>query len=277
MMHIKMLGTAAAEGIPALFCNCPVCSHARKTGGKEIRTRAQTLIDQTILIDFPADSYLHMLRYHIDLSAIAYLLVTHSHDDHFYPMDLLMRLPGYGKNWGQKQLHIYGNSFVIGLLKEMAQRFSEPAIWEYLVPHEIKPLDTFMLGAYKVTALPASHMKTEDALVYLLEKDGVCYLHLYDTGVLRQEFYQGLHGKSVHCVCADCTMGKCASQYWGHMGFEDVLNLKERLDREKITTDQTKWVITHFSHNGNWLYKDMEQALRQAPVIPAYDGMELDL
>ncbi len=276
-MHIKILGTAAAEGIPALFCNCPVCSHARKTGGKEIRTRAQTLIDNRLLIDFPADSYMHMLNNHIDLSAISHLLVTHSHDDHFYPMDLLMRLPGYGKNWGQKQLHVYGNAAVIGLLKEMAKRFSEPEIWNYLVPHEVKPFDTFMLDEYKITALPASHMKTEDALLYLLEKDSVCYLHAYDTGVLSEKFYQGLRGKQVNCVCVDCTMGKCFSQYWGHMGFENVLDLKERLDREKITNSNTKWVITHFSHNGNWLYEDMEKELRQSPISVAYDGMKIDL
>lgn len=276
-MHIKLLGTAAAEGIPALFCNCPVCTYAKKAAGKEIRTRAQTLIDDSLLIDFPADSYIHMLHNQIDLSAISHLLITHSHDDHFYPMDLLMRLPGYGKNWGKQQLHIYGNEFVIGLLKEMAQRFSEPAIWNYLVPHRIKPFDTFMVEDYKVTALPASHMKTEEALLYLVEKDGVSYLHAYDTGALSEAFYQGLRGKRVDGICVDCTMGKVFSQYWGHMGFENVLELKERLEREKITDSHTKWVITHFSHNGNWLYQDMEKDLKHTQINAAYDGMEIDL
>ncbi len=29
-MKLQYLGTAAAEGIPALFCNCPVCTAARR-------------------------------------------------------------------------------------------------------------------------------------------------------------------------------------------------------------------------------------------------------
>jgi phosphoribosyl 1,2-cyclic phosphate phosphodiesterase len=33
-MTIQLLGTAAAEGIPALGCNCRVCATARERGGK---------------------------------------------------------------------------------------------------------------------------------------------------------------------------------------------------------------------------------------------------
>lgn len=48
-MKIKYLGTAAAEGIPALFCRCDICKEARKRGGREIRTRSQAIIDEKLL------------------------------------------------------------------------------------------------------------------------------------------------------------------------------------------------------------------------------------
>ena len=51
-MKIQYLGTAAAEGIPAIFCDCKTCQKARKLGGKEIRTRSQAIIDDRLLIDF---------------------------------------------------------------------------------------------------------------------------------------------------------------------------------------------------------------------------------
>lgn len=51
-MKIKYLGTAAAEGVPGLFCNCPVCMHARLHKGRNIRTRSQAIVDDTLLIDF---------------------------------------------------------------------------------------------------------------------------------------------------------------------------------------------------------------------------------
>lgn len=49
-MKLQYLGTAAAEGIPAAFCTCPVCKHARQEKGREIRSRSQMLLDGELLI-----------------------------------------------------------------------------------------------------------------------------------------------------------------------------------------------------------------------------------
>ena len=76
-MKIRYLGTAAAEGFPAAFCNCSSCISARKNLKKELRTRSQLLVDEDLMIDFPPDSYCHAMRFGVDLSAVRYLLVTH--------------------------------------------------------------------------------------------------------------------------------------------------------------------------------------------------------
>ena len=55
-MKLQYFGTAAAEGWPALFCGCDACRRAREAGGRNIRTRSQALIDDKLLIDFPADT-----------------------------------------------------------------------------------------------------------------------------------------------------------------------------------------------------------------------------
>lgn len=272
-MQIKYLGTGAAEGIPALFCNCPVCVNARECGGKEIRTRSQALIDGKILIDFPADSYAHMLKERIDLSGISHLLITHSHDDHFYPFDLLLRLPDYGENWGTERLHIYGNRHVISYLQEAGERFSSPDIWSYLVLHEIKAFDVLELEEYRVTALPAAHMKQEAAFIFLIEKDGQAFLYGNDTGVWTEECWRGLNGKRLDCISIDCTMGKGSSRFWGHMGYEDILAVRRRMELEGISDGRTKWILNHFSHNGGWRAKDMEADLSNTDITAAYDGM----
>jgi phosphoribosyl 1,2-cyclic phosphate phosphodiesterase len=44
-------GTAAAEGFPAVFCECKYCKKARELGGKNIRTRSSCLINEEYLID----------------------------------------------------------------------------------------------------------------------------------------------------------------------------------------------------------------------------------
>ena len=48
-MKLKYLGTAAAEGIPAMFCECNNCKEARRRGGRDLRTRSQALIDGKVL------------------------------------------------------------------------------------------------------------------------------------------------------------------------------------------------------------------------------------
>lgn len=83
-MEIQYLGTAAAEGLPALFCDCETCRKARVAGGKEVRTRTQAVVDRRVLIDFPPDTYAHALSYSLKLGQIQHLLITHSHMDHFF-------------------------------------------------------------------------------------------------------------------------------------------------------------------------------------------------
>lgn len=91
MMKIRYLGTAAAEGFPAVFCNCAACKAARKDIGRELRTRSQMLVNEDLLIDFPPESYYHAMRFGVDLSAVRTLLVTHSHTDHFYAQEFVNR------------------------------------------------------------------------------------------------------------------------------------------------------------------------------------------
>lgn len=93
-MKLTYLGTAAAEGWPALFCCCPYCRKALAAGGRNLRTRSQALVNGDLLLDFPPDSFSHMQQNRLDFSAVRWLLVTHGHMDHFYPTDLYMRDDG---------------------------------------------------------------------------------------------------------------------------------------------------------------------------------------
>ena len=92
-MKIKYLGTAAAEGVPAIFCRCEVCRKSKAAGGRNIRTRSQSIIDDRLLLDFCPDTFIHTLRDNIDLISIKSCLITHAHEDHLYPQDIQMRLP----------------------------------------------------------------------------------------------------------------------------------------------------------------------------------------
>ena len=111
-MKIKYLGTAAAEGVPAIFCRCEVCRKSKAAGGRNIRTRSQSIIDDRLLLDFCPDTFIHTLRDNIDLISIKSCLITHAHEDHLYPQDIQMRLPECFANFMSEEvtpLNFYGS------------------------------------------------------------------------------------------------------------------------------------------------------------------------
>ena len=56
-MEFRFLGTAAAEGWPAMFCECEACREAERRGGRNIRRRSGAMLGDEILIDCPPDLY----------------------------------------------------------------------------------------------------------------------------------------------------------------------------------------------------------------------------
>ena len=69
-MKIQWIGTAAAEGWPAVFCQCQACRRAALLGGKNIRTRLGAIIDDILLLDLNPDLYAQKLHFGLDLCRI---------------------------------------------------------------------------------------------------------------------------------------------------------------------------------------------------------------
>ena len=96
-MKFKFLGTAAAEAVPALFCECEYCRKATINKGKDIRRRASYLLDDDTLVDFGPDAFHQSLLFDVDLLKIKRILFTHCHEDHLNPIELLWRRRGFSK------------------------------------------------------------------------------------------------------------------------------------------------------------------------------------
>jgi Metal-dependent hydrolases of the beta-lactamase superfamily I len=90
-MQVLMLGTASAEGYPALFCRCRNCQQARLLGGPSIRRRSACLVNDDLLIDLGPDISAAMQVNGLCLGQVKYLLITHAHSDHLLPENLLYR------------------------------------------------------------------------------------------------------------------------------------------------------------------------------------------
>lgn len=279
-MKITYLGTGAAEGVPALFCNCPTCLAARASGGRELRSRTQVLIDGKLCIDFPPDAFYHGLHLGVDLSAVEHLFVTHSHMDHFYAHDFILRGYKYAAAMTAERLHIYGNAEVGKVFAECTRREMRSDVRQSITMTEIKPFSVVHAGEYCVTALPAAHSQSEDALLFLVEREGKAYLHLHDTGMPAENVFSYLkeEGKKVQLVSLDCTLVDTHSSTSGrHMGIEENAAVMRRLKADGVADGNTRFVITHFSHNSAPLTARLRPIEEEYGVTAAYDGMTVEL
>lgn len=275
-MEIQYLGTAAAEGWPALFCSCDICKRAREVGGKELRTRTQSLIDDKILIDFPPDTYTHALKYSLQLGKVRHLLVTHSHMDHFFPVELIHRHEHFGHH-AEGMLYVYGSKAVEKAFYDavMIDRFKVHPLDEAVKFVEISPFADFMADDYHIIPIPADHDKREVCFMYIIEKNGKALLYGHDTGMnLSREAWDCIFSHKYNLVSLDATMGKKQIDGY-HMGLPDDIAFIKMLEEHGCVYPDTVKVINHFSHNGEMTHKQLEEFAEEHGMIAAYDGMKV--
>lgn len=283
-MKIKYLGTAAAEGWPAVFCHCPYCEEARKRGGKEVRTRSQALINDDLMIDLPADTYMHGLLHSVDLSAVKYLFITHPHSDHFYPAELAMRGGPFAVQMTSEKLQIYTSYRTKNLCYQAAGAEFCRDVDNLIQWNIIKAYEPVRVGSYTVTPLPAMHMYGMTAMepfFYLVEQQDKALLYMHDTGRSVDDAlaYLQKEGKKLDFVSFDCTYGLKPShgELDGHMGFEDAKILREKMLAMGICHKDTHYALSHFSHNNGTLHKELCDTVNPQGMDVAFDGMEVEI
>jgi len=275
-MKIKFLGTGANEGIPAMFCRCPFCQKIRSMGAEYFRARTQVLIDGKLLVDFPPESFSNALKYGFEMSDIETLLVTHSHMDHFYAHDFVLR--GYKFAHGlEKPLDVYGDEEVKEVYLECTRREMTEEVASGINFNTVLPYTEIFAGEYRVLALPANHSKTEKCLLYYIERGGKGYLHLYDTNLPEDGVYEYLKSKGAHAdaVAFDCTYVTGSGNR--HMGINDDMTVKQKLLNCGVADGDTEFIITHFSHNGKPYPEKLREFEKNYGVHSAYDGYEIEI
>lgn len=187
-MKVQYLGTGAAEGVPAVFCNCEYCRGLRVRmaagrAGREVRSRSQVILDGELSVDFPPDAYSHSLAHGVDLSAIKYLLVTHSHMDHFYAHDFILRGYKYAHEMTEAQLTIFGNAEVCSVFREDTRREMKDSVAPNIDLRTVGAYQELAFEDWRAYTFPAQH-SSKEPLLYLIERGGKRVLHLTDTGKL---------------------------------------------------------------------------------------------
>lgn len=276
-MKIKILGSGGGEGFPAAFCSCDHCEAARKMGGKSLRTLSQTIINDDLLIDFPADTNAHCLRFGINLGKLQNVLITHSHSDHFAPQLLAYRGGVYAHNLKYQDIYFYGPDNLKEICDREAINEKVRQNIKFVALQEQKPE---RIGAYHIIPMKALHAPKLGSLNYIIERDDRRLLYLVDSGYPTDETLAFLKNLKMRfdAVMMDGTMGYAPlPTYQYHMAYEDNKNLKEQLIAMNVADTDTRFVVTHITHNKSEYHEKVEEIFAGTGIEVAYDGFEVEI
>ena len=274
-MQLLFLGTAAAEGYPALFCRCDHCNAARRLGGRDRRLRTSALVDGELLIDVGPDLVSAAHAYSLDLGRVRWVLQTHRHSDHLLESNFTWRMPGFAGT-EPEWCELCGSGKTI----EAVAGFGDPE-QRHLTLRSVEPGETFRLGPYTVTALLARHDMTIGPLFYAIQRDDRALLWGNDTGPFFPETWAVLdrlagEGLRFGVSVIEATMGTSpipADTPGGHMNLEQCAAHHQELERRGLLAPGARRFAHHFSHNATPLHHDVEVLLGPHGVAPAYDGL----
>jgi phosphoribosyl 1,2-cyclic phosphate phosphodiesterase len=274
-MTIQLLGTAAAEGIPALGCNCTVCCTARERGGKNIRSRSGALVDNLLKIDFGPDTLYHIHRERLNPTDWRFLVFTHSHHDHCAGDELQYLLPGFAPPETARQLQILGNAAVKAKVESVVAYTGMR-----LECGLIRAFERYPLGDYTLTPIRANHMTEvpdEEVLNLIIERGGRRLLYACDTGWYPDATWEFLANVALDLLVLECNFGLKSSDYKGHLDFDSCVEMVALMRKQGTLRPDSRVVLTHFSHHGGALHEQLEARATPHGILVGWDGMRLTL
>jgi phosphoribosyl 1,2-cyclic phosphate phosphodiesterase len=255
--RLVFLGTGTSVGVPAIGCDCPVCT---STDPRNNRTRcglALGLPGGNLLVDTPPDLRQQMLREHLGI--IHAVLYTHEHADHIFGLDDLRLMQFY-----------LGGAVPLYCERRVEQRIRKSFDYAFqsaeglhrgaipqLAFHSIglEPFD--LLGA-RVIPLRLEHGPGTQVLGFRFGNVAYCT----DTCGIPGESMGLLAGLDV--LILDCLRRE---PHVTHFGLSQSLAVIDKLSPRRA-------LLTHMSH-------DLDHAATNAElpsgVELAYDGLEVPL
>lgn len=284
---MKFYGTSAAEAIPNPFCDCFLCNHARKAGGKDIRTRSMFRLSEQIAIDLGADSLMQAIAYG-DFRNLEHVLITHSHEDHFaYMMMGVRKMATHRKETpliltdkAYDIIDFYRNNTPI--LKGSVKELEENNIIQF---KKLEFYQEYQVGNVKVIPFKGNHFGNmdENAANYLITMDdGKILFYGLDTGYYLEETFEKLKNYKFDYFISECTFGNAPDRPekpHGHLDIPSCMLVFKRLLEQGTINENTKIYLTHINHCHTATHQDMVDYFTKTDfpceIQVAYDGMEI--
>ena len=255
-MRIRFLGTGAAEGIPAMGCECDNCARASREDGRLARRRSAALFSlpgYELLMDTPPD-----IRDLLDINRIRQIhgiYLSHQHSDHaggleefLYwgaEVDLFAEPRVYRQlvrnHWGERLRDI---AFHLPIRPGIAIRFNDFALIPFEVRHSVP---CFGLA---------------------INEGGRRVVHLTDSATQLSNYAQSLIDGCDALIVNTPFFGPIESE--AHLSVEEAIALKAETGARRL-------VLTHIAHH-NRPHDELEDYVAQFEgVTVAYDGFTMEV
>ena len=284
-VKVTFLGTAAATACPLVFCRCPVCRLAWRTGGPDFRRRSSALIGEDLLIDLGPDLMSSAFAFGTDVSQIRFLLQTHSHSDHFDAGHLITRLPDYATE-EPLPMAVCASPETLRHMSDALAR-EEPGAdllaedWQARLRLSVHPLrhgDTVLLGNRRITAVESNHDPLDGSLLYVVEEDGRTFFYATDTMRLTDRAWALFRerGFAFDAVAIDATYGP-GTRGGGHLSADQAAEEIARMRMEGALRPGGRAFATHISHEGMPPHAEFERYAHAHGFEAAWDGLALEI
>ena len=271
MLQLRFLGTGAADWDPKQASADPA-----------FRRLTAALLDSDLMIDCGPCVYEFLSTFSCPdlLKNIRDLLITHSHGDHYNAADEIRYI-------GAPVVYV-GDSWVDRAAKE----FAEAAAGAGCRAPKVVGLgigEKARVAGITFTALPGNHStsyESEQALIYLVEKEDVRLLYATDTGGImsRAARLAGIdahdrNGKAITALVMEATMGLGYEEDFRIFAHSSVGLVKQTADillstgRLKAPAGQPVY-LTHMARTLHGTQAELDARL-PIPLRAACDGLEV--
>lgn len=271
--YVVFLGTGAADIERPKNDKCPNCTYVREHNGRNSRRYSTLFVAPGVLIDYSVTGREGLRAAGIAPSAIDYLLITHSHGDHFNPAAIaeLTREKS-------SPLTLVGHATVVAGMQKHLKALSD-AERPVVTCRTVKPFEEFALGPWRGKALAANHTPNEEALLYVLRGKQKSLLYATDTGWFPVGTFAALAKESLDLAIVEGTFGEEVQpkQLTAHMNFPFVRLIKQFLVEAKCLKPNGRFMMTHLSLHFCDPYDRLAPKLAAEGITVPYDGLRLDL
>jgi len=285
-MRFTFLGTSAGEQYPGFWCRCENCEQARRLGGRNRRKNSCAHLAPDTHLDFPPEIFMQAERFGVQVIEARYLLVTHSHEDHYNPYPLGWRrmspdvtLPPPTDVVGPRfsplhTLHVCGNKPVCDGVRDYVR--GDPDEWAIEI-RQVEPFREFELGPMEVMPLRANHPdRGENGLNYIIRREGKTILYATDTGWFLPETYEEIAKHRYDLAVIEGTFGFGADAE-GHMDFRKLEKARRLFDEDGLLKPDALFCATHIAPHFTPVHEEIAPLMAEKGVTVAYDGMVVEV